>query len=400
MPLRYGWRPLHRLAGAGNAAAIKALLAAPYFADPLGTDAVGRTALHVAALRGFNSSVAALVEAAGEGALDSVDDFGWSARALLGVTARGAGEHGRRDLGDDEAEVVEAEVVVDDDDAEGDDDEDEDDGGWGQREVAAPHRGDGRCEIAERTAASLGDDGLFLEYVLQGRPVMVRGGADADGRWRLSQRWSRADLLAAHGAAPVEAGPIPYHALFGLPGTDDTLAGYVGGWDAAQGAGDVDLPAEAEAAPHYIFSAGLLAEGGPMEAALADFPNSTRFHSAATARFHEQPGLRTSRPEYQFFLGPPGSGAPPHYHSDAWNALAFGRKRWFLQPPDRARYGGRPASQWVQESLPKLKKNRPIECTQEAGDLLYVPASWGHVTLNLKASVGVAGEFEVPYWMH
>jgi hypothetical protein len=29
----------------------------------------------------------------------------------------------------------------------------------------------------------------------------------------------------------------------------------------------------------------------------------------------------------QFFLGPAWSGAPPHYHSHAWNSLAYGAPR-------------------------------------------------------------------------
>ena len=33
-----------------------------------------------------------------------------------------------------------------------------------------------------------------------------------------------------------------------------------------------------------------------------------------------------------FFLGASGSGVVFHKHSDTWNAVVFGRKRWFLYP--------------------------------------------------------------------
>ena len=33
---------------------------------------------------------------------------------------------------------------------------------------------------------------------------------------------------------------------------------------------------------------------------------------------------------WQFMLGPAGSGAPPHEHTPAINALFVGRKRWFV----------------------------------------------------------------------
>lgn len=44
----------------------------------------------------------------------------------------------------------------------------------------------------------------------------------------------------------------------------------------------------------------------------------------------------------QFFLGAAGSGAPIHFHCDAWNVVAFGRKRWFLAPPAQAMFSNRP----------------------------------------------------------
>ena len=44
----------------------------------------------------------------------------------------------------------------------------------------------------------------------------------------------------------------------------------------------------------------------------------------------------------QFYLGPAFSGAPPHHHNHAWNALAFGRERWWAcYPIVRQASGGR-----------------------------------------------------------
>ena len=36
-----------------------------------------------------------------------------------------------------------------------------------------------------------------------------------------------------------------------------------------------------------------------------------------------------------------------------------------------------------------------LRVTQRAGDVLYVPALWGHATLNTQQSIGVAHEFSV-----
>ena len=36
-----------------------------------------------------------------------------------------------------------------------------------------------------------------------------------------------------------------------------------------------------------------------------------------------------------------------------------------------------------------------LQCTQYAGDIMYVPTLWAHGTLNTKQSIGVAHEFSV-----
>jgi oxalate decarboxylase/phosphoglucose isomerase-like protein (cupin superfamily) len=41
-----------------------------------------------------------------------------------------------------------------------------------------------------------------------------------------------------------------------------------------------------------------------------------------------------------------------------------------------------------------------LQCTQYSGDVMFVPSLWGHATLNVRQSVGVAHEFSVePFCM-
>jgi len=113
-------------------------------------------------------------------------------------------------------------------------------------------------------------------------------------------------------------------------------------------------------------------------------------------------------PNPQFYVGGPGSGAPPHYHEDAVNVLMHGRKRWWLQPPRWAEYSTVPAVSYVThvlgspaEAQPASARDAPavpppLQCVQEAGDVLYVPRGWGHAVLNLRTSVGYAVEFATP----
>ena len=37
----------------------------------------------------------------------------------------------------------------------------------------------------------------------------------------------------------------------------------------------------------------------------------------------------------------------------------------------------------------------PCRCEQGSGDVVVVPAFWGHLTYNLRAAVGVAKEFHM-----
>ncbi len=93
----------------------------------------------------------------------------------------------------------------------------------------------------------------------------------------------------------------------------------------------------------------------------------------------------------QFFVGERGGGAPAHPHSHAVNSLAYGTKRWRLWRPAESYFAAAsPWSRWEEQ-----QGRGGLECTQEAGDIMYVPASWGHAVLNVRDSVGVTVEFDV-----
>lgn len=82
----------------------------------------------------------------------------------------------------------------------------------------------------------------------------------------------------------------------------------------------------------------------------------------------------------QFYLGPPMSGAPMHFHFAAANYLAFGRKLWALQSPATTMYGYQDAATFFASGQ---WKNSSLACVQNPDDILLVPTDWGHATLNL-----------------
>jgi len=123
--------------------------------------------------------------------------------------------------------------------------------------------------------------------------------------------------------------------------------------------------------------------------------------------------LSHRRPAHRWFLmGPPRSGT--NFHIDpngtsAWNALVVGSKRWVLYPPDFLppgvfyRYGKNGMMKgfkaptplkWFYEVYPFLAPHqRPIEFIQNAGEMIYIPAGWWHMVINLSETVSVTQNF-------
>lgn len=94
----------------------------------------------------------------------------------------------------------------------------------------------------------------------------------------------------------------------------------------------------------------------------------------------------------QFLLGGPGSGSPLHFHLDAFNVVAWGRKHWWVLPPVAAAYSKELPATWTTGEAPLELSMRPLECVQEAGDVLFIPAAWGHAVVNTEVTVGGAVE--------
>ena len=139
-------------------------------------------------------------------------------------------------------------------------------------------------------------------------------------------------------------------------------------------------------------------------------------------------------PQFYFSLGGKGSGLPFHNHLDAFQAAVVGRKRWLLVEPRqkpllstddisnrplpgmflgratlpkptqaitsfaRLHEGGssnltmgEARSTWLRDVLPALPADeRPLECWQEEGDVMFVPATWEHMTVNEGDAVGLS----------
>jgi len=163
-----------------------------------------------------------------------------------------------------------------------------------------------------------------------GAPVGARAGAALS--WPARSAARRDALLRRFGAAALAAAAVPYAGLFGeaeaTVALGDFAAGLPRGGAARLAAFLANASADAAAPPAYVFG-----NGGAAEALVAALLPPPEGLPAWLGAYGEAFSLAAP----QFYLGPPLSGAPAHFHGAAINGLAFGAKLWRLAPPWRAR---------------------------------------------------------------
>ncbi len=147
--------------------------------------------------------------------------------------------------------------------------------------------------------------------------------------------------------------------------------------------------------------------------------NDILFDSLKPGRYFSEDLFQILGDKKPFFrwlvIGPPRSGSSFHVdpsRTSAWNALLRGRKRWVLYPPGCtppgvrvgvARDGGEKYNsptplKWLLKHYPAARAcltcaQAPLEVTQEAGELIYVPSGWWHMVLNLEETIAVTQNF-------
>ena len=186
-------------------------------------------------------------------------------------------------------------------------------------------------------------------------------------------------MISAQVTTPQD---IPHGDSFGLPAPEPTALGKF-----ARNPGGAYVFDAADAA-NALFAEGDIKRR--VEALVRPSLELDELLDGVPKRLHERKHGRNT----QFYAGPAGAGAPWHYHEQAVNALGFGRRTWYLRPPSTATYSTEPPRDWYG------KPRDAIVCEQRAGDILYVPAGWGHAVVNEEPSVGAAVEFVDAFMVH
>ena len=273
-----------------------------------------------------------------------------------------------------------------------------------------------KCDLDRRDMTNMTQEAFFREYVDTGRPVLLSNFWDKTG-WNVT-RWNLQGLRrnAALNASRVTVTQsrwvtIRQNLLYDAPlsaGSRVTTLGEFlqlvvkqkqNGDGGGGSSGDPGCDPEylfaplSEAALHAFFDADDADGDG------ADDDDLNCILGRATSMFESAGRYARGRQEWAeaalFYVGPPGSGASWHKHTNAINVMAQGTKRWFLLPPglNYISAGGTSVLEWVEElgSVGNMPFP-PLECTQQAGDAFYVPSGWSHAVLNLETSVGFAVE--------
>ena len=160
---------------------------------------------------------------------------------------------------------------------------------------------------------------------------------------------------------------------------------------------------DAEEDAPYVFSsprANLLHAGGALAAmaprlALGGVARSSHFFDASAHR-------------KLFFLGANGSGTFFHDHSNTFNLLLHGAKRWLLLPPSaRAMHAAderTTVAAWLRRRAdatggsglaPPL-----LSCTQHGGQALFIPSGWTHAVVNRGGGCSIGAAVEVGDRLH
>lgn len=212
--------------------------------------------------------------------------------------------------------------------------------------------------------------------VLEGEPVLLRGAYTHYANDE--EQWDVADLISKWGHIDVTVGSVPYANAFNLTSTQMSLHEFyerfvVGG--EGENAYVFNKHAGVCERPYNVITS-MLEDSFPIDELMVH-PNRTG-HVQGT----------------HFFLGRSGTGAPFHVHADAVNAAINGRKRWFVYTPASTVYSRKTVRKWVDEDLTELDDTeKPLQCVQHPGDVIYVPLDWGHAVLNLDGNTfGVALE--------
>ena len=215
------------------------------------------------------------------------------------------------------------------------------DGGWG-----IPHDLPdltGPCNIERKNIGTLSQL-EFREKFAETRPVILEGAPAQTEFKRASTKWR---LLADYGQDLITVATANTHSY---TKTQMTLCDYV----------------SRHVRPQSLGTLG--------NETLYHFGDNDREKWSPLFSLYRLPpfSLPGMEPVLSFGLAGPGSGVPFHIHGPTFAETIFGRKRWFLYPPQESPefHPDESTLGWVTHTLPSLLAHlTPLQCTLSPGEV-------------------------------
>jgi hypothetical protein len=236
------------------------------------------------------------------------------------------------------------------------------------------------CTIERRGADTLTESEFFSEYHLQ-KPVLL---SDAAAAWK-KPAFAWQTLLDRYGLHSMLSGKSLSIQQNGGSGHNKVKLGdYVRTMDnpvqrTVEGIDTQEQIVEME--PLYIYDPVVITQ-------LPQLRKAMSLPSAFSA----------SDTEVTLAIGGRNSGVQWRRGLDGWNVQLHGHTRWFMSEPHRVPLPSYPPFttsmlDYVRALYPKVAEDeRPVECVQRPGELLYVPEGWYRSTLNLDATLALVGQ--------
>lgn len=242
-------------------------------------------------------------------------------------------------------------------------------GGWRLASESTQKKyGSSICTIERRSAEYLTHEEFEKEFRFK-KPLIVSFQNGASG-WTQPKKWSVQSLKREYGEWSIYSGNSLEIVRKG--GNGDTESSFTQFVDKLIRSKD-DL-----GEPFYVFDRMF-------------YNDSSLPSTLKPPKYFE---IQDGRDDSIFFLGASSSGVSFHKHADAWNGVIYGEKRWFLYPvnhtPPGGVYPGFSQIEWFDKVYPFLPESeKPQECVQKAGEILYLPEGTYHGTINLGDTVAI-----------
>nr|XP_043907399.1 jmjC domain-containing protein 8 isoform X2 [Solea senegalensis] len=208
---------------------------------------------------------------------------------------------------------------------------------------------DGRCDVDVLDASSLSYQ-QFLERYAYSRPVVLRALTNNTNFRLLCSKWT---LLQEYGGRTVRLSTAN---TYSYRKVDVSFQEYV----------DVFLkPQSTEVLGNdtlYFFGDNNMSEWQSLFQNYVSPPYVLPLTSAA----------------YSFGIAGPGTGVPFHWHGPGFSEVIYGRKRWFLSPPDKEPHfhPNHTTLSWLRDIYPSLPEDEaPLDCTIRPGEVTSTVSS-------------------------